>query len=111
MNMHRIVAGMRGGANMKMRSTASTVTFLHPFRIRGYDGFLPPGGYGIIVEEEQLENVSFVAYRRTGTYLEVKAGPGRVEMRAVEERDLAAAMRVDQATSDAILKEGGASRL
>lgn len=84
---------------MTSRSTASTVTFLNPFRIGGYNDLLPPGSYEITVEEEQLEHVSFVAYRRTATYLEVRSGPGRVEMRAIEERDLADAMRIDRAKS------------
>jgi hypothetical protein len=48
---------------MTMRSLHETITFQHPFRIRGID-LLPPGPYEIITDEEMIEGLSFPAFRR-----------------------------------------------
>ena len=84
---------------MNMRSTRSTVTFSNPFTLPGYPGDLPPGDYELLVEEEHLQGLSFEAYRRTATYLTVhgRGGhAGRIELRAIFERDLKEALGRDQ---------------
>ncbi len=88
---------------MSSRTTRSAVTFVHSFRIAGYEDELPAGEYEVSVEEELLEGLSFEAYRRTGTYLLVHGqagGRGSAEMRLIDPRDLDAALVRDRALSD-----------
>jgi len=46
---------------MTSRSRRETITFQHPFRIRGIDRLLPPGAYEVITDEEMIEGLSFPA--------------------------------------------------
>jgi hypothetical protein len=43
------------------RSRRETITFKHPFRIKGIDRVLPPGAYEVITDEEMIEGLSFAA--------------------------------------------------
>jgi hypothetical protein len=52
---------------MTLRSRRETITFQHPFRIRGVDRLLPAGAYEVITDEEMIEGLSFAAFRRTVT--------------------------------------------
>jgi hypothetical protein len=49
---------------MTTRSRRETVTFQHPFRIKGIDRSLPAGAYKVITDEQMIEGLSFAAYRR-----------------------------------------------
>ena len=40
---------------MTIRSRLETITFQHPFRIKGVDRSLPPGDYEVITDEEMIE--------------------------------------------------------
>ena len=85
---------------MNSRSTKSTVTFAHPFRIAGYEDELPAGDYDVLVDEDLMEGLSFEAYRRTASYLLIGSqagGRGPAEMRPIDPRDLDAALARDQA--------------
>lgn len=84
---------------MAMRSTNSTVTFEHPFFLSGYADELPAEDYDVVVEEELLEGLSFVAYRRTATCLTVRGKrrmTGQVELRPTSERDLETTLVLDR---------------
>jgi hypothetical protein len=52
---------------MDERVTSRTITFVHPFSLKGIDGELPPGSYTIEIVEEPIASVSFLAYRRVST--------------------------------------------
>jgi hypothetical protein len=81
---------------MTMRSTSKTVTFLHPFCLKGVDRGLPAGDYLVVTEEELIEGLSFPAYRRVSTVIFVPAPSGSaVEMVTIEPADLAAALERD----------------
>jgi hypothetical protein len=87
---------------MTSRTTTSTVTFAHPFRIPGYEDELPAGSYEVIADEDLLEGLSFEAYRRTGTFLLVDGQlghRGQTEMRPINLNDLEAALARDPAQS------------
>jgi hypothetical protein len=58
-------------AIMTIRSRRETVTFKHPFRIRGIDRLLPTGSYEVIADEEMIEGLSFAAFRRIAENLRV----------------------------------------
>jgi hypothetical protein len=64
-------------AVMTIRSRRETVTFRHPFRIRGVDRVLPAGAYQVITDEEMIEGLSFATFRRVATMIEVPAEAGR----------------------------------
>ena len=49
------------------RLSHQSVCFVHQFSLSGVDGSFPAGTYDVEVTEEQLEGVSFVAYRRVST--------------------------------------------
>ena len=83
---------------MTMRSRRETVTFKHPFRIKGIDRLLPPGAYEVITDEEMIEGLSFASFRRIATMIMVPAAPPRtltMERISISPVDLADAQRID----------------
>jgi hypothetical protein len=83
---------------MTMRSRRETVTFLHPFQIKGIDRLLPPGAYEVITDEEMIEGLSFPSFRRVATLIMVPASPPRsstMEMISIGSVDLSDAQRID----------------
>ncbi|HLX15157.1 MAG TPA: hypothetical protein VKS24_08130 [Bradyrhizobium sp.] len=83
---------------MTMRSRRETITFQHPFRIRGIDRLLPPGPYEVITDEEMIEGLSFAVFRRVATMIMVPAAPPRssaMEMISIGSVDLSDAQRID----------------
>ena len=83
---------------MTMSSRRETITFLHPFRIKGIDRLLPPGAYEVNTDEEVIEGLSFPAFRRVATMIMVPAAPPRsstMEMISIGSVDLSDAQRID----------------
>jgi hypothetical protein len=58
-----------------MRTTETTVTFRRPFTLSALDKAQPAGTYRVVAEEEEIEGLSFVAFRRTATLLHLPALP------------------------------------
>lgn len=90
---------------MNTRSTRSMVTFLHPFTLHGQPEALPAGEYEVLVEEEPLQGLSFLAYRKTATYLIVVGrgrNAGRTEMREISGTDLETLLGRDRDITDDI---------
>jgi hypothetical protein len=58
---------------MTSRSVGSVVTFRRPFRLGKQTEMLPAGAYRLTIEEELIEGLSFAAYHRTDTILEIPA--------------------------------------
>jgi hypothetical protein len=85
---------------MLTRTKRNTVTFIHPFLLKGVDRILPPGEYQVITDEELLEGLSFPVYRRVSTMILVPVRSDRtssVEMLIVTPSDLRAAQDRDVA--------------
>jgi hypothetical protein len=83
---------------MAMRSRRETVTFKHPFRIKGIHRLLPPGAYEVITVEEMIEGLWFASFRRVATMITVPAAPPRtstMERISISPVDLADAQRID----------------
>ncbi|WP_372674908.1 hypothetical protein [Aquicoccus sp.] len=83
---------------METRTTRSKLTFLHDFTLTGSDELLPAGEYDLVVEEERLQGLTFVAYRQKAAFLQVTGNPrspGRTEMRPVSNADLKQALGRD----------------
>jgi hypothetical protein len=83
---------------MTMRSRRETVTFRHPFRIKGIDRQLQPGAYEVITDEEMIEELSFASFRRVATMIMVPGAAPRsssMEMISISAIDLSDAQRDD----------------
>ena len=61
-----------------MRTTREPVTFTHPFILDGAEGVQPAGTYDVEVDEELIEGLSFLAYRRIATTIYLPLGSGAV---------------------------------
>jgi hypothetical protein len=89
---------MRRSVDMTTRTRRETVHFKHPFRIKGVDRLLPPGGYEIVTDEEMIEGLSFASFRRVATMIMVPGEPphaASIEMVSIGSVDLADAQRND----------------
>ena len=83
---------------MTVRTSSKTVTFAHPFLLKGVDRILAPGDYRIVTDEELIEELSFPVYRRVATMIFVPAESGNastVEMVTIDPQDLQAAQELD----------------
>jgi hypothetical protein len=58
---------------MAMRTRRKRVTFAEPFLLIAIDAVLPAGTYNIDTDEELIDGLSFLAYRRTATWIHLPA--------------------------------------
>lgn len=58
---------------MSTRTTRFIVRFSSPFLLRGLETRQPPGTYRIEQDEELIDGLSRVAYRRVATFLHLPA--------------------------------------
>jgi hypothetical protein len=82
-----------------MRTSRRSIVFNRPFRLKGIDRVLRPGKYEIVTDEELIDGLSFLAYRRVATMMIVPAlshQSSSVEMVAIDPHDLAVALERDQ---------------
>ena len=83
---------------MTVRTSSKTVTFAHPFLLKGVDRILAAGDYRIVTDEELIEVLSFPVYRRVATMIFVPAESGSastVEMVTIDPQDLQVAQELD----------------
>lgn len=83
---------------MEVRTTRSTVRFSSEFLLHGLDGPQPPGEYRVDYDEEQIEGISFLAFRRVATFLHLPAiatGHSTRQMVPVDADELEAALAKD----------------
>jgi hypothetical protein len=59
---------------MTSRTIRTTVTFQQPFVLAGVDRRYPAGACEVQTDEETIDNLSFVAWRRVATTVLVHAG-------------------------------------
>jgi hypothetical protein len=89
---------------MTIRTSSKSVTFAHPFLLKGVDRILGAGDYRVVTDEELIEELSFPVYRRVATMIFVPAGSqnaSSVEMVTIDPRDLREAQDRDAATKPA----------
>lgn len=85
-----------------VRTTRTTVTFKHPFKLGDMDDSHPAGSYAIETDEELLQDVSFPAYRRTATWMQRVSDaipPRLMPTTIVDPHELEAALYADKTTS------------
>jgi hypothetical protein len=88
---------------MEIRTTQHSVTLTRAFTIEGIDAVQPPGTYLIETDEEQIEGISFLAYRRVATRIRLapdSSRPGTVEVVAVDSPEIAAALEEAEEMGD-----------
>jgi hypothetical protein len=56
-----------------MRTTETMVTFRRPFVLAALEATQPAGTYRLVTEEEEIQGLSFVAFRRTAMLLHLPA--------------------------------------
>ncbi len=61
------------GQIMSARTTETTITFRHPFKLSSFDRQQPAGTYRVVIDEEEILGLSFVAYQRMATMLHTPA--------------------------------------
>jgi hypothetical protein len=83
---------------MAARTSNKTVTFAHPFLLKGVDRILAAGDYRVVTDEESIEELSFPVYRRVATMIFVPGESGHassVEMVSIDPHDLREAQNRD----------------
>ena len=58
---------------MLIRTKRVTLTFHHPFSLKGVDRRLAPGKYEVVTDEELVGELMFPAYRRVATMIVLPA--------------------------------------
>lgn len=88
---------------MSTRTTRSLVRFSAPFALRGVDEIQPPGDYAIDEDEELIDGISWLAYRRVATFIHlpsVASTGGTSQLIAIDHGELEAALRRDRTGQD-----------
>ncbi|GGO23283.1 hypothetical protein GCM10010991_00480 [Gemmobacter aquaticus] len=85
---------------MTIRPSIAQVRFAHPFRLAGHSEEFSAGVYDVLIEDELLHGLSFEAFRRVSTYLQVVGRAGVTELRATTEQDIEAALARDLAKTE-----------
>ena len=87
---------------MTIRTTRTTISFSQQFKLRDVDDIQPAGDYLLDTDEELIEGVSRLAYRRVATvatllHLPSTSRPqGRTEVLSVSPAELDAALERDR---------------
>jgi hypothetical protein len=84
---------------MTIRTSSRTVIFQHPFVLDGLDEQQPAGAYEIETDDEQIEDVSFIAFRRVSTLIHLHPspkGPGITQTLTVDPNELERALAHDR---------------
>jgi hypothetical protein len=90
---------------MTMRTSSNTVTFLHPFKLSGADDMQPAGRYVVETDEELLQTLSHIAYRRRSTFIRLPGRSGSTERARIVDVDpteLAAVLESDARVQEVV---------
>jgi hypothetical protein len=85
---------------MASRTTETTVTFTRPFLLPPMEAPQPAGAYRVVIDEDEVPGLSFLAFHRTATMLALPAigsagGPSQIV--TIRPEDLEAALERDRA--------------
>jgi hypothetical protein len=86
---------------MVERTTESEIAFMHPFTLNALMGPQPAGTYRLVVDEELIEGLSFTAYKRVATHLEIPAisiATGKRQFLQVTQSEIDHALELDSRT-------------
>lgn len=83
---------------MFTRTKKRIVHFNGPFTLTGLQGVYPAGDYDVLDDEEQITGISWLAYRRVSTMIEVVAGTKK-RLIDIDPMELDAALEKDKRLS------------
>ena len=84
---------------MTVRTDRSTISFRNPFSLRDLEGVQPAGDYLVETDNELIEGISRLAYRRVATLLTIpciSASSSLSQRVPVDQTDLDAALMRDR---------------
>jgi hypothetical protein len=88
-----------GNLTLAIRTTRSTVSFSSPFTLRNLEGVQPAGDYVVLADDELIEGLSRVAYRRLVTLFQtpaISASRPQTQSFSISQTELDAALMKDQ---------------
>jgi hypothetical protein len=88
---------------MTTRTTHTQVTFRRPFTLSSLQAMQPAGTYSVETDEEQVDGLSFNAFRRLTTILHLPANPAPGATRQavqIDAAELAGALAADASDGD-----------
>ena len=84
---------------MTIKTTRTTVSFSNPFTLRNLEGVQPAGEYVVLNDDELIEGLSRIAYRRLATLFQtpaVSASQQPTQSFSISRTELDAALMKDQ---------------
>jgi hypothetical protein len=88
------------GYEMNARTKHTTVKFTAPFSLRSVDEIQPPGDYAIDEDEELIDGLSWLTYRRVATFIHLPAVSSidrlKSQLVAIDHYELEAVLRQDE---------------
>jgi hypothetical protein len=89
----------KGRKSMTIRTTRTTISFSQPFKLKDLDDIQPAGDYLLDTDEELIEGLSRLAYRRVATLLHLPSTSrpqNRTEVLSVSPAELDAVLESDR---------------
>lgn len=93
---------------MTIRTSSKFVIFNHPFKIGTLSELQPAGSYQVDTDEELIEGLSFVAYKRILTIIHLHSKnklKGSTRALTISTKDLEIALLKDKAQNGNILED------
>ncbi len=87
---------------MTERITSTSVEFRHAFHLPGVEGEQRAGTYDVLTVEEQIDSLSFIAFRRLSTTIALDAkvaGASARQVTQIDPEDLSDALTKDREAS------------
>jgi|SRR5947207_15416155 len=88
-----------GDFTLTIRTTRTTVSFTSPFTLQNLEGVQPAGEYAVLADDELIEGLSRVAYRRLVTLFQtpaISAPQRQTQSFSISQTELDAALMKDQ---------------
>jgi hypothetical protein len=83
---------------LTVRTTRAVASFKEPFLLRALEGMQPAGDYNVYYEDELIQGLSRVAYRRVSTILQtpsISSPQDQSRLVSISETDLEVALMKD----------------
>ena len=84
---------------LTIRTMLTTVSFRSPFMLQSLEGILPAGEYVVRLDDELIEGLSWIAYRRVATLFQtpaISAPEGSTQSFSISQTELDAALVEDR---------------
>jgi len=88
-----------GDLTLTIRTTRTTVSFSSPFTLQNVEGVQPAGEYVVLTDDELIEGLSRIAYRRVATLFQtpaISASQRQIQSFSISRTELDAALMKDR---------------